>query len=192
MLRKNPIKAAREMLGLSISQVAAFADLHRAVIIRSEQGCYASIPPRLYSFLVGRLGEGDPSIALDYQRWVGEKRADSFGQLSSRLPDYIRQVHPFVQWREYSDLNRNQFCKAFCVNTGTVIRFENNIVQQTVPDQLIEALAEAGYPQEIIQELHIRYRLYRNITLAASSGDEERISTAMRMADEHARMIVAA
>lgn len=192
MLRKNPVKAQREMLGLTVNQLSNAAHLHRSVILRTEQGLYATIPPRLHSYLVGRLGESDPSLTFDYRRWVGEKRADSFGRLNRELPRFNFTKHPFVEWRHASEITeRLELCKLFCLHPSTITRFENSHAQSALPDQLVEALSDSGYGGEIIGELGIRYKLYRAIKIAERTQDQDRISSAMRMAEEHRRMIAA-
>lgn len=192
MLRENPIKEARKKLGFTISQTALNAGVNRLVIIRTEQGTYASIPPRLYSFLVDRMGDSDPSLSADYQRWLGEKRIDSFGRLTEQLPRFNPETHPFTQWREASDLGVTEFCKLFCVHLSTVIRYEGKLEQQTTPDQILEALSESGYSADVVAELQIRYKIYRLLALAIRSNDSARIADAWVMANEHSKMIQAA
>lgn len=191
-IRTNPIKAAREQLGLSIGQVAGAANIHRQVIIKTEQGCYADIPPRLYSYLVSRLGDSDPGYTADYQRWVAEKRIESYGRLNRWLPDFRAELHPLVQWRQESELTRTAFCKAFCVHTSTITRFETKLEQQTIPDQLIQALSASGYSSDTISEIGTRYRIYRMLTLAKRSNDSQRISNAWELARQHGTLLQSA
>jgi hypothetical protein len=157
----NPVKSYRQQMGYSINELSEQSGISRSVIIRAEQGCYAAIPYRLHSYLVSR-----------------EKRHLSYGKLPRRLPAFYAGIHPFIHWRDQVNLRRIEVAKYFCVHLSTLARFENNIAQQTVPDQLIEALLDSGYSIELIEDLKTRYTLYRNLILARTSGSPERIAKA--------------
>lgn len=163
----NPVKQYRHYLGLSINELELRSGVHRQVIIRAEQGCFNVIPPRLYTFLVGILGEGQPSLADNYKHWIHQKRISSYGTLPNALPPFNPTKHPFVLWRESGrnefgrPLNRTEICKLFCVHPSTLTRFETNLMMQTIPEQLREALLQSGYKSELIDELSIQYKRYR-------------------------------
>lgn len=178
MLRKNPIKVRREQLNYSINQLEYQSGIHRQVIIRAEQGCYAKIPPRLLSYLLARTGDGTPHLTNDYIAWVAEKRRDSFGKLPEQLPPFVEYRHPFIHWRQEAELSRAAVCTYFCINLATLARFERQyLICQSVPQQLVTALVQSGYSGHLINELRDQYDLYRNLQAANISGDETRAAT---------------
>lgn len=175
---KNPVKQCRELLGYSQEELSYQSGINRQVIVRSEQGLYVTIPPRLAAYLSARTGLNINSLHDDYIAWVDENRRNAFGKLSSRLPEFSTETHPFIAWREDFTLSRIEFAKLFCVHLSTLGRFETDLRQASVPDQLVEALLMAGYPLELIHDLKVRYKLWRNYQLALKSNNPERLAKA--------------
>lgn len=174
----NPIKSIRVQLNLTLAELALAAGIDRLIIVRTEQGCFNEIPPKLLHYLLRRTNYPEHYLASNYRTWVAENRRRNYGKLSSRLPIFSESKHPFKSWREASDLGKLEVCRLYCVHPSTLGRFENNLVMQTVPTQLSDALSESGYSQHLLSDLGIRYNLYREYQLAMTSGDSNRIKAA--------------
>lgn len=71
--------------------------------------------------------------------------------------------HPFTAWREDSNLNQIQFCKAFAVQQAIIHRWEaappgRNGGPVTCPAPVLVALTEAGYSVDNLIAAYAKYR----------------------------------
>lgn len=98
-------------------------------------------------------------LILEYHVYQKEKR-EAFGE-SYGLPIFELgppdDTNPFVDFREVLDLSRMGFAKRFCVHPGLLYRVENGI-SQSLPEQLADALRDAGVKPWVLSELDFRIR----------------------------------
>lgn len=156
--RTSPIKAARSKAGLTLLQASKQAGVHLQAFFLQEQGVYPEILPAVQSWLV--LHEYDVKVATEeYHEFQRAKRRDNgerFGLAVYELgpPEWANQ---FVQFRSSLGVSRMGFAKDFCVHPGLLYRLERGI-SKALPQQVADALSDAGLPDWVIEELNYRIK----------------------------------
>lgn len=163
----NPFKALRERKQLTIHTIAVRAGVSRYLIIRTEQGCFATPPPKLLSFFAEAFGINEIEFTQEYNqfqqdtRWENGKFLGEFPQLD----DFPEDVHPFTMWRSQinkNDFNPTQVSKMLCVAQPVLYHFEKYPRRQgSVPAQVLTALSDAGYDQATLDRLVKAYARHR-------------------------------
>lgn len=187
LLSINPIKRLRELESLSLNGVIEGADISRGLLVRTEMGTFEEIPPKLLDYFTQYHGYDARQIQNDYKRFVRSTRTQHYGKLTPELPpsyspvdtnltflpdDVITQNykdsreaqirHPFVQWRLFSGITKQlDICRFFCVHQGHLSNYELKGNYVNTPIQLVTALLESGYARTVLEELEVRYYLYR-------------------------------
>ena len=164
----NPIVEFRLANSLSQEALARMAGITRLAVMRTEQGIFSRIPPALISALLSKVmvtQEGDAltsdeEINLAYHKFQREVRRANYGALTETLPEEIRGVSPLIHWRLKSGLaSQMGLCRKFCIHPASVAQFESGL-QKKLPDQVLEALLEAGYDEDTLQKLQARQLTY--------------------------------
>lgn len=170
----NPLKAARQDLGLTQDQLGKEANgIARLTVLRAEQGVYQLPPPAILNALQ-RRGLNPEKLEREYLLWQTRERQLHRHALSLPLPtpaDFAAvadfsdaefsayaQSQPLVQWRIISGIESQiEFCKMFCVHPAVISNFEAGR-QRKIPTQLVDALTDAGIDYQVITELAKRCR----------------------------------
>ena len=165
---KNPVKDFRAQLSLSLRDLANLANVTPLAIVRTEQGVFTNVPPNIVSAMlstklvvVGDYVLSDPdSIHEAYVAWQRYQRRANFGKLTPELPPFKPMVSPLLHWRLTSSLpSQMGLCKAFCIHPSPVAQVETG-KQRKLPTQLVDALAQAGYDDNTLQNLAHRQMKY--------------------------------
>ncbi len=179
----NPLREMRLRLGWTLDKTARLMATSRQFIIRSEQAVYADPPPRLTELLLdhtepnipdlpnpGAVGVGMSDELIVYQLYhlfQVQTRRENYGKLITDFdfpihPAYSLQ-HPFVLWRTRSGINaRIGPSKLFCVHPALISKFEiRPHLCTTAPKELITALRDSGYDEELLDSFAQAYDTYK-------------------------------
>ena len=187
---ENALRTIRRRAGLSHADVADKTGLSRLYIIRAEQGVYPEPSDRLVHWAVHTAalyeldidGKGIRDEYRSYQRRCRQengpgihlKSPSGIGTVSYNYPlltenrhlfkMHQNKEHPFRLWLfdgKYH-LSVMQVCKAFCISPSILQRFvAQPYLVHTVPKPVREALEEAGYTVELLNDLEEAYKRYR-------------------------------
>lgn len=142
----NPIKRLRLSRSWSLEQVAEAADLSKQLLIRSEQGCYVNIPPRLVGFLEDHFDFDLSELNEQYITFQEITRISNYGLLPVDLLRVWPERNPFVALRKIRKLSQAQVYKGFCIHPTIIHKLENQPnLCQTIPGDFVRALQESGY-----------------------------------------------
>jgi transcriptional regulator with XRE-family HTH domain len=84
MMNENPVKLAREQLGLNRHQMAVMAGTGVVTIYQLERGSYAKVPRGIEAVLE-RLGVDTARLHRDYIAWREAEAAKMFADLEKGL-----------------------------------------------------------------------------------------------------------
>lgn len=170
----NPFKALRERKGLTLHALSVRAGVSRYLIIRTEQGCFPTPPPRLLSYVVGYLNGDELEILEDYAKFQVEVRKRNSRLLNTFPVGAPENQHPFTYWRTHAEngpFNLTEVSKRLCVAQPVLYHFEHKPRQQgSIPSQLLLALEQAGYTLDELNELKVAYDNYRRYLREAPKG----------------------
>lgn len=172
----NPLREYRYRYdngaGLSISQLANRINVSESTVIRTEQGLYHAIPPRILTFLDNSsefLSRG--SIISQYARFQASIRNRSFlserfsrnvGALLAKTVKNFPEKNPALLLRknvlEYD--SRLKFCQALCLHPSTIKRFEDGLAL-SVPEQMRDVFINHGF-MNLIDILDNYYGNWKN------------------------------
>ena len=132
--------------------------MHLQAFFLQEQGVYPEILPAVQSWLV--LHEYDIVVATsEYHEFQKGKRRDNGERLGLSIYELgaPEGANQFVQFRTSLGLSRMGFAKDFCVHPGLLYRLERGI-SKTLPQQVADALGDAGLSLWVIDELNYRIK----------------------------------
>lgn len=165
----NPIREARLMLDQSLHEFAQSCSVSRVAVQRAEAGCYIAVPPSIVNYLSGQLLvlpdetplTTDVEIQTAYKTYQFLTRRDTYlDQVLSSGVTFPVGVSPVVYWRLTSGVSSQlEFCKLLCVHPYVINKLESG-VQHKLPKQLLAAMREAGYDDEMIETLSKAQALY--------------------------------
>ena len=167
----NPFRRCREGLKLSISDVCQATTLSRLYVIRTEQAVYP-VPSNRILYYFTQITNGDSVWFLKEYREFQRRCRQANGPASNHpllTENYYlyrdsNPIHPMRLWLDDGrvSLSVMQFCKAYCVAPSVVQRFLAEPFRVvTVPDPIVDSLAEAGYSARLILQLEKAYAEYR-------------------------------
>lgn len=170
IMATNPLKTLRESYNWTQEDFARFAGCSKLLVIRTEQGCYPAPPPVILDFLrrSPRLKEGDydtEAFLAEYIEFQRLTRQENFGRLNPTYDfEAASPTHPFVAWRESSNLNATQVSKYYCVQQALIYKFEKqHYLLNSLPAPLVDALMESGYGQSLINRLAIAFDQFKQL-----------------------------
>jgi hypothetical protein len=126
----------------------------------NECGVYPSILPSILRRLTRYYGLDEKELVAGYGDYVRFTRLE-FGRkytLFDYLPgDSDIRVSPVTKLRNDFDLSKLGFAKGICTQPSGISRVEKRITSE-FPQQLNEALTDAGLPVVMLHELQERQR----------------------------------
>lgn len=157
--------------GWSLSKLSREIGVSESTIIRTEQGLYNDIPPRILYYLADRfLSPG--SVAAQYSRFQISRRHQlylhgrlelNFRKALTILCEKYPERNPFLLWRESAGVkgpgykSRLAFCKDLCLHPSTVKRYEDGLAER-MPDSMRNALMDVRVDWETIDECYKQWR----------------------------------
>jgi transcriptional regulator with XRE-family HTH domain len=170
----NPVKAARQELGLTLERFAAEAGCSKQLLIRTEQGTYPT-PSLLIWNLIRRRLKDPPSwhqFVNRYYEWQERTRQESYGVLTEEFPkEYDQHLElaktlegPLAYWASVSPKypNPTQLAKAFCIPQATIFKFMSQPhLCDSIPNTIIFALDESGYSDQCIRGFQKAFDAYK-------------------------------
>lgn len=168
LLDDNPVRKLRQQLGMSLNEMAEESGLNRFGLLRVESGMYAAIPPRVEDFLKKKHPSLDLNIlGIEYKTFQQNYRKKMFEGQRLVLPKPNLSKNPVTLFREYLEYGTTEFMKKLCVNPGVMYKVEGDMTA-SMPEQLREALSQAGMSEDELDELGFRiserYEQQRRIT----------------------------
>ncbi len=158
----NPIRILRLQQNKSLDLFSRECHVHLQALYLNECGVYPTILPAIMERLTRFYGLDRNRLAEEYGDFVKSTR-EEFGQqhsLLSYLPgDSDIRVSPITKLRNDFDLSKLGFAKGICTQPTGISRVEKRITSE-FPQQLNEALLEAGLPVGMLAELQERQREY--------------------------------
>lgn len=154
---ENPVRIVRRQLNLTQVNLATRAKVSRMVVLRTEQGMYASIPDKLLTQLSTVAGFPVPrrDIQPIYEIWQREQRM---------LQEWVNEPfqvngsgrRAFINWRRaVSPVGDSAmgFCRLLCVHPNSLRALESGS-SKSFPSQISQALIMAGIDQEKLDWLY--------------------------------------
>lgn len=158
-LADSPVRIARLDAGYTIEGAAKRADVSWHAWYNTECGMYAGIPPSIMETLVTWSFDRD-DLQAQYKAHQTRKR-QNFGRIHwyltvKELPAPSKAIQPFRQFREKClRVSRSRVAKALCVQVAVLYKLETG-KNRSMPQQLREAMLEAGFVPTLIDELDDR------------------------------------
>lgn len=162
-LQDNPIRKYRKREGKTIDQIAKDASVNAQGWYLTECGVYADPLPAIVSYLIKR-GHSGTDLYREYREYVQNRRS-GFGERHNCdpaelwLPASSLKQPPTTSFRQALGFSRMAFAKELCVQPALLYKLERG-QKAKLPQQLSEALAEAGFSERLIEELDERVREY--------------------------------
>lgn len=168
----NPVKQLRKEYSLTMESVALHAQVSRQTVLRTEQGTFTDIPPKLLAWFEQNFPYYSvKDLPHDYLAWQEHHRRINYGSLILGIPHLqfgtlvpIENLfpvgeHPFTWWRNVSGLENTVIIgKLYCIHLSTLSKFESSLPPSVVPAQLTSALRSAGYPNKVLEGLSVAYQ----------------------------------
>lgn len=171
----NPVSQLRIKNKWSLEECAVEIGVSPSTIIRTEQGLYNDIPPRIFRYLSDRtLSPG--TVTYDYHRWQNSRRMQTlngkdvspfifFKQSLSSLIQQEPETNPILLWRFYvlGYESRLAFCRDLCLHPSTIKRYEDGVAER-MPESLISALelSRIEIDWEFLDECYRKWRRTRS------------------------------
>ncbi len=150
----HPIKARRELLGLSQSLLSDKAAVAVPTIQRVEQGLMPTLPRAIYTVLYGSENELTfTEVNFKVESWKVDTR-----RKNKRYLDYLIE-HPetwfnWLEFRTHISQSKAGFCKLYCIHPHVLDHFEPpDKVHKRVrlPDKIRGAFYDSGLSEEEIK-----------------------------------------
>ena len=163
-LAQSPLRLARKHLGLSIADFAEVCNVHEQALYLNECGCYSGVLPSVEHVLSG-LGFDLEIIERDYAKFQKEKR-EAFGTqyglavwTVADLGTHRLNKSPVATLRSRCNISQLGFAKAICVQPAVIYKAEKGKASM-LPEQIRDALIEAGLSVQLLEELNERQQEY--------------------------------
>ena len=157
----NPIKELRLSVGLSQSRLVELSGLSKLVVVRTEQGLYASPSQSLVRPLVLLNPDYTSAQVLrEYLKFQEYTRASQVYWVNRVTPALLvgslsKTLSPVASLRSLAPLvsqSRMGFCKSLCLHPNSIRLLENGS-QGTLPSALVVGLKLAKFPPESLDIL---------------------------------------
>ena len=145
MITVNPVTRFREERNLSLSEMAALAEVTEQVVRNVEHGLFNHLPPSIERGMVKVAGRSARLARLDYEEWL-------VGQLTNsklELPK-LDSVKSFVRWRLAISDSVLGFCKLLKVQPTIVQNYEYGKTKN-LPYIIVDRVRALGYDEEYIE-----------------------------------------
>lgn len=139
----NVVKSIRLSNNLSLTQFAELARCSDQVVLRTEQGTYREVPPKILKLCEDLNSMATKNfVATKYREFTKLHRALYASRLDLDLSKYVahraNSPHPLIYLRSrIGYATRMGFCVAFCMHPSTVRRFELGETLE-IPEQVRE------------------------------------------------------
>ncbi len=157
-LAQNPIRAARVELGYKLNKFAELCGVHEQALYLNECGVYIDILPAVLEVFV-KHGYLQVTLRTEYREFQKERRAEFALEYNFQDPNIIGPIMlskaPIVTFRTNLGLSRQAFAKRLLVQPAILYKLEHGQARH-LPQQLVDALEEAGMSSDIIDELNER------------------------------------
>lgn len=157
-IQESPVKSLRG--DLLQERFAKRIGISRIALLRLEQGTLPDPSLKLIPY----LPDGLPweSFVEDYHAYQVSKRQANYGILNPDF-EFTSSCHPFEEWLDASTAdNLTQCCVALCLHLPIMYRWVNGPHPALPPDGLLDALADAGYSQQLISDLVLSYAEWKS------------------------------
>jgi len=154
---ENPVRIVRRQLNLTQVSLATRARVSRMVVLRTEQGMYASIPDKLLTQLSTVAGFAVPRRDIQplYEIWQRDQRLLQEWVNGDFTPTGTGR-RAFINWRKaVSPLGDSAmgFCRLLCVHPNSLRALETGS-SRSFPSQISQALIIAGIEPDRLDWLY--------------------------------------
>lgn len=165
MEKVNPLKRIRLNQHYSIDRLSSEYSISRQLIINNEAGQYHLPSPALLAALKDLTDFDTTEVMSDYRNYQTHIRKANYGKLCTPLPipSSNSRTHPVVHWANASNIPYTRISKLFCVHQGLMDRLKNQPnLMNYLPSDFTHALLESGYSRDLIGELELRFRDFKD------------------------------
>lgn len=157
-MRKCPVTRARLNARQTLAEAAQEAGVHLQAFFLQEKGVYSNILPAICRWLENH-NLSPVLVSAEYFLWQKEGRRATGEEYAFSIYEWNEplDLHPFIQFRMSLPMSRMQFAKRLGVHPNSLYRLEHNQTRN-LPEQLIEALQDAGLPRHALDELRFRVK----------------------------------
>jgi transcriptional regulator with XRE-family HTH domain len=145
--------------------ILAYAAGYRRFIVDQRKRSYGTLITELPPYTIFKEALTNPRIFTQYLAAFvpgDSPLADNLLLANYRSSEYRSLSHPFVQWRLSSGISAQiQIAKSFCIHPAHLSSYELRANTSHTPPQIMTALREAGYSDELLSQLDRRYLEYR-------------------------------
>jgi transcriptional regulator with XRE-family HTH domain len=172
----NPLLEFRLAHDWSLDRTAREMGVSISTIIRTEQGCYADIPPAILRHLITHFISGD-SVRDKYSRYQIRQRTTVRDHRSverqparhlKNLMGIYPQRNPMILWREeiMGYKSRLAFCKDLCLHPSTVKRVEDGQAHG-IPMNILQVMEFLWITEaDEINDLYTKWRQNTNVLVS--------------------------
>lgn len=155
--RDNPLRLARLKAGLTQTELARRAGIHRASLVAIEEGRTRNPAPATLGALSRHLATSDTQLQHELSLWLA-RQAPSWDHrqraLLGQSAAAITTTYPsFAAWRQDLGLPVHRFAATIGVSRSTVLEFEAGLRVGGMPDTMISGLLRLGMPTDAVLAL---------------------------------------
>ncbi len=156
---ESPIKALRG--DLRQESFAYQVGISRIALLRFEQGTIPSPSLKFQKHLPQSLPW--EAFVEDYYAYQTAKRIANYGILDPATLFHVTTQHPMKEWLENSRADTiTTVCVALCIHLPIMDRFVRGPHPTVPPDNVLDALEEAGYSKSLISDFLTAYITWRS------------------------------
>lgn len=156
-------KTLRLQEQMTLESLAKQVGVTKHALIRLEQGTFSRPLEPVIDYWEQIHGYSHMQIRDAYDGFRTSKRKERPRIFGPLLTFTMTPIHPLRQLRSFSGLGLTETAKQLCVPQATLQHFEKKWkTQQSVPKELINALAENGYFVNELRVFNHNYTLWRN------------------------------
>lgn len=155
--KDNPLRLLRLQAGLTQTELARRAGIHRASLVAIEEGRTRTPSEATLGALSRHLAFSEAQLATDLQVWLA-KQSPSWDHrqravLAQSAAAVTTHYSSFAGWRQDLGLPVHRFAAAIGVSRSTVLEFEAGLRTGGMPDTMMSGLLRLGLPTDVVLAL---------------------------------------
>ena len=152
----HPYARIRKDLRLSQTQLARVADISPQVIMRTEQGMYATPSSKLVSALIGAASDQGQELNMSvlqrlHDDWITRERVRNGVILNKGCQNWLDGLYLKPFYKAFGVASVAGFCKLLCVQLSIVQRWG---FSGEMPPLIFDAFREAGVDADVLRRVN--------------------------------------
>lgn len=155
--KDNPLRLRRLAAGLSQTELARRAGMHRSSLVFIEEGTTRHPAEETLQALSVWLQVSERTLREELEAWLARQEpawtakqrkilALTAHQLTQRYPS-------FVAWRKDLGLSQPRLATVLGISRSTILEYESGVRTSGMPDSLLSGLLRLGLPSDVVLAL---------------------------------------